>query len=132
MGSFGGETRLNWPELGIDTLYTEHAVCHSFAENFAMNTGLGQAEGVELGTAKERAFSTLFSELRDQLSNTLDVDGLLLLENTLVVYVRPFGRNHDSQRILSIAAGGAGVGGQGGRFLRVGDGPDDLATSTMC
>ena len=78
-----------------------------------------------MGLAEERAFSTMFKEILDGLETTTDVDGSPLLDNTLVVYVRPMGRNHDARNVLWIVAGGAGVGVSGGRFLTVGDGQND-------
>lgn len=123
LGSFGGETRPQWPELGIDSNYTAHAICHAFdGIDGAGSAGLSQAQGIELGLAKERAYTQLFAEVLGKLHDTIDVDGRPLIDNTLVLYVRPMGRNHDSNRILWIAAGGDGVGVRGGRFMQVGDG----------
>lgn len=126
LGTFGGELRCRWPDMGIDTGYTSHAICHAFdGIDGAGSAGISQAEGIALGLAKERAYSTLFAYVLERLQATTDVDGMPLLDNTLVTYVRPMGRNHDSNRILWIAAGGAGVGLSGGRFIRVGDGGGD-------
>lgn len=123
IGSFGGELRPRWPELGVDSTYTCHAICHAFdGIDGAGSGGLSQAQGVELGLARERAYSVMFAEVLGQLSNTLDVDGNPILDNTLVAYMRPMGRNHDGNRILWIVAGGSALGVQGGRFVQVGDG----------
>lgn len=123
LGTFGGETRPQWPSLGIDSNHSCHALCHAFdGIGGAGADGISQQQGIELGLARERAFSAMFADVLDQLASTLDVDGVPVLDNTLVVYARAMGRNHDGNRILWIVAGGSGLGVNGGRFIEVGDG----------
>ena len=115
----GGRTRPQWPELGIDYGgHSDHAISHAFAEHVgAGSEGLLTEDARGLGIAKEIAYSRMFSDVLARLDAVPDIGGGTLLDNTLVVYVRPMGENHDSDRVLWIAAGGAGVGVEGGRWL---------------
>ena len=119
MGNFGGSTRPDWPELGVSHGgHTTHAICHAFAGiDGAGSDGLTAQQGRTLGIAKEVAFTRIFAEVLAQLDATPDVDGGTLLDNTLVIYARPMGTNHNSRNIVWIAAGGTGVGVSGGRWL---------------
>jgi len=95
LGSFGGEVSPKWPSLGIDSNYSCHALCHAFhCINGAGSDGLTQQQGVNLGLARERAFTAMFVDVLDQLSTTFDIDGAPVLDNTIVVYCRPMGRNY--------------------------------------
>ncbi|MCX4241660.1 DUF1552 domain-containing protein [Paraliomyxa miuraensis] len=121
--AFGGPCRPDWAELGIaHSGHDEHAICHAFAGIESPGGGpLSQQAGRDLGVAKEVAFSKMFADVLARLEATPDIDGSSLLDNTMVVYVRPMGRNHDSDRILWIVAGGAGAGVNGGRWLQFAD-----------
>ncbi len=129
LGSLGGDrVRPLWPELGVNTNHTEHAICHEFAGTNPVGgtNPIDETLAIQLGLQKERAFSRLYADVLDMMETTLDIDGTPLLENTLVIYVRPFGQNHNASNVLWIAAGGAGVNVSGGRFLDVGGAGDPL------
>ncbi len=66
-----------------------------------------------------RVGNRLFLDLIEQLSNTPDVDGSSLLDNTMVVRFAPFGRNHQRGRVPWVIAGGRNLGLERGRYVRL-------------
>jgi hypothetical protein len=123
LGNFGGGYVPNWPDLGIETTYKCHSIAHAFqGVEGAGSDGLAQGTAVGLGLQLERIFSGIVADILDKLAAVPDADGQTLLDNTLVVVVRPQGINHDDNMLLWMIAGGSGVNVRGGRFLQVGDG----------
>ena len=123
LGNFGGGYVPNWPDLGIETTYKCHSIAHAFQGiDGAGSEGLSQATAVGLGLQLERIFSRVVADVLDRLAEVPDIDGRPMLDNTLVLVVRPHGINHDDNHLLWMVAGGDGVNVRGGRFLQVGDG----------
>lgn len=121
-GNLEGATPARWGEFGVDLRYNEHAISHKFTgEGGAGSDGLSQAQAIENGIRVQQMHNTLMAELLDDLATTPDVDGSPMLDHTLVVHIKPMGRNHD-RNLMWLVAGGSSLGVRGGRYLRLGDG----------
>jgi len=119
-GNLGGGYRPSWPEFGISTTYSDHAIAHKFVgEAGAGSDGLSQAAAIPLGLNVQKAYNTLFAELIEQLSTTMDTDGSPMIDNTIVLHVKQMGENHNKERLFWIMAGGANLGIRTGRFIRL-------------
>jgi hypothetical protein len=119
-GNLEGSFTPRWPEFGAESSYRDHAIAHKFAgEDGAGSDGLTQAAAIPLGLALQRAYNSVFAELLDGLRSTIDVDGRPLLDNTLVLHVKPMGMNHDRNRLCWYLAGGRALGVRPGRFIRL-------------
>jgi hypothetical protein len=119
-GNLEGNFTPNWPEFDAVSGYRDHAIAHKFMnDEGAGSDGLTQATAIPLGLNLQRAYNTVFAELLDGLRSTLDVDGRPLLDNTLVVHVKPMGVNHDIRRLFWYVAGGRALGVRPGRFVRL-------------
>ena len=136
LGSFGGDALpMQWPDLDIETNYTEHGICHAFHGIEGVGgPAISQADGLSLGLAKERAFSTMFKEILDGLETTTDVDGSPLLDNTLVGWSNALakGNSHTSYPVPYVLAGSAGGYFETGRFLDYGDESANRLLVSVC
>ncbi|MEM9864561.1 MAG: DUF1552 domain-containing protein, partial [Myxococcota bacterium] len=106
-GNLEGSNRAEWPEFGVDTRFNEHAISHKFdGQDGAGSDGLSQADARRMAVRVQQMHSTLFAELLDGLKEQPDVDGSPMLDNTLVLHVKPMGRNHGRNRWMWVVAGG--------------------------
>jgi Protein of unknown function (DUF1552) len=66
-------------------------------------------------------YSTITSQVLQEFANTPDVDGNMLLDNTIVVYVTEVARawDHNQQNMPIILFGGKNTGLKGGTLLKV-------------
>jgi hypothetical protein len=66
-------------------------------------------------------YSTLTCQVLQEFANTPDVDGNMLLDNTIVVYVTEVARawDHNQQNMPLLVFGGKNTGVKGGTFLKV-------------
>ncbi len=120
VGNLEGSTKPRWDEFGISTNYNEHAISHKFmGEDGAGSDGLSRADAIQLAVRTQRAYASLIAELLDQLEATPDVDGTPMLRNTIVLHVKPMGRNHDRNHLFWQVFGGQNLGIRTGRFLRL-------------
>jgi hypothetical protein len=69
-------------------------------------------------------YSTVTSQMLQEFATTPDIDGNMLLDNTVVVYVTEVARawDHNQQNMPLIVFGGKNTGVKGGTFLKVSDG----------
>ena len=119
-GNLEGSMRPQWDEFGVRTSYNEHAINHKFVgESGAGSDGLSRADAIRLGVNLNRAYNSLQADLLDALAETPDVDGSPMLDHTMVLQVKPMGRNHDSRHLFWTLAGGSALGIRSGRFLRL-------------
>ncbi|MEM9188340.1 MAG: DUF1552 domain-containing protein [Myxococcota bacterium] len=121
LGNLEGSLRPRWSaDYGLDANFTDHAISHKFAgRTGAGSDGLSEARARDLGVQLQVAYNDLFADLLTRLRETPDVDGSPLLDNTVVVHVKPQGQNHSTSNIMWLVAGGKNLGIRGGRFLRV-------------
>jgi hypothetical protein len=70
-------------------------------------------------------YSSITSQVLQEFATTPDVDGNMLLDNTIVVYVTEVARawDHNQQNMPLIVFGGKNTGVNGGTFLKVTGGP---------
>jgi hypothetical protein len=66
-------------------------------------------------------YSTITAQILQEFANTPDIDGNMLLDNTLVVYVTEVARawDHNQQNMPIILFGGKNTGIKGGTYLKV-------------
>jgi hypothetical protein len=66
-------------------------------------------------------YSTLTSQILQEFASTPDVDGNMLLDNTIVVYITEVARawDHNQQNMPLLVFGGKNTGVKGGTFLKV-------------
>lgn len=120
-GNLEGSTRAAWPEYDANVRYNEHAISHKFdGEDGAGSDGLSQADARQLAIKVQQMHSSLFAGMLDQLAATPDVDGSPMLDNTIVLHIKPMGRNHNRTHLMWLVAGGRNLGIQGNRYLRLG------------
>ena len=119
-GNLGGRTKPRWPEFELMSDYNDHAIAHKFnGEDGAGSDGLSRAVALRDCINLQTAYNTLFAETLDLLAATPDADGSRMLDNTLVVFIRQMGVNHNDRRLLWLLAGGANLGVRGGRYRRL-------------
>jgi hypothetical protein len=119
-GNLGGSAVPNWPELGIETTYKDHAINHAFEDiGGAGSEGLSQRDAIPIGVALQKAYNGFFAGILRELAATPDVDGRPMLDHTIVVHVKQMGMNHDRGKLLWTLAGGSALGVRTGRFLRL-------------
>jgi hypothetical protein len=75
-------------------------------------------------------YSTLTSQMLQEFATTPDIDGNMLLDNTIVVYVTEVARawDHNQQNMPIIVFGGKNTGVKGGTYLKVTGGSLPLQT----
>jgi hypothetical protein len=75
-------------------------------------------------------FSTATSQIIQEFATTPDIDGNMLIDNTVIVYVTEVARayDHDQRNLPVLVFGGKNTGVNGGTVLKVTGGP--LATQT--
>ncbi|MGE0790792.1 MAG: DUF1552 domain-containing protein [Sandaracinaceae bacterium] len=123
IGNLEGNHRPQWPEFSCESSFRDHAIAHKFAgEDGAGSDGLAISDARQLGVRLQVVYNTLFADLLDRLAAARDTDGSRLLDNTVVVHIKPMGMNHDRDRLMWIVAGGRNLGIRGGRFVRYRDG----------
>lgn len=121
--NLGGNVRANWPDLGIESTATDHAIAHSFAgTSGGLGDTLNRADAIRFALGIQRAYNRVFAQILDALAETPDVDGNPMLDHTFVLHVKAQGVNHNSNRLMWIAAGGRRLGVNTGRFLRLAQG----------
>jgi len=76
-------------------------------------------------------YSTITAQIIQEFANTPDVDGNMLLDNTIIVYVTEVARawDHNQQNMPLLIFGGKNTGVQGGKYLKVTGGSLPLQTS---
>ncbi len=110
LGTSGaGDLTPIWPEEGIDI----NLDCHSIVHNYAQDPSNANTED---RLALETVHFNQFAYLLDQLAQVPEGDGRLL-DNTLVLWCKNLGFNHNSREMLFILAGGAGGALTPGRFV---------------
>lgn len=69
-------------------------------------------------------YSTVTSRVLQEFASTVDIDGNMLLDNTIVVYVTEVARawDHNQQNMPILLFGGKNTGVKGGTYLKVADG----------
>jgi hypothetical protein len=79
-------------------------------------------------------YSTMTAQVLQEFATTPDIDGNMLLDNTIVVYVTEVARawDHNQQNMPLLVFGGKNTGVNGGTFLKVNDGqlPGQVGGST--
>ncbi len=125
LGSSGSDHATpRWPQFGIDTQIDEHNVAHNY--NSSPNP-----TNVALREALERFYYSQFAYLLEQLDSYPEGTGTLL-DNTLVLWAKPLGRNHSGRDMLFMLAGGAGGALQTGRYIDRQDEPHNNLLTSCC
>ncbi|MEM9194122.1 MAG: DUF1552 domain-containing protein [Myxococcota bacterium] len=133
LGNLEGGLVPNWAEFDLSTTFRDHAIAHKFGGmSGAGSDGLSQNQARQLAIKCQKAYNALFADLITRLRDTPDVDGSPMLDHTIVVHIRPMGRNHENRRMLWIAAGGSALGVNTGRFLRLTDTKVNDLHVTLC
>ncbi len=91
------------PEYGLDLTVNEHDADHKFNPS---KTG----EILTNRVAIEYAYYSLFAELMDKLKAATDIDGLPLLDNTVVLWCKSLAQGHGSQKQFFMFGGGQNSG----------------------
>ena len=113
-----------WPDYGIDIPIDEHNIAHDY--NSAQN-----ATTIVRREALERFYYEQFAYLLDKLAGVEEGEGTLL-DNTLVLWAKPIGENHNGENMLFMLAGGAGGALDTGRYLERTDKPHNDLLVTCC
>jgi hypothetical protein len=110
LGNSGGSdlTPL-WSDEGININVDAHTIAHEFNQT-------GGATAIANRVALETAFFNIFGYLLDQLAAIPEGDGTVL-DNTLVLWTKNLGHNHQGNEMLYLLAGGAGGALDSGRFV---------------
>jgi hypothetical protein len=113
-----------WPDFGVDVSVDEHNVAHNY--NSAQNaTTIAQREAVE------RFYYAQFAYLLEQLDSVEEGEGTLL-DNTVVLWAKPIGRNHSGDQLLFMLAGSGGGSYSTGRYIELEDVPHNNLLVTCC
>ena len=107
--SLGNDITPDWPEFDISMNDTYHNIAHDF------NQDSSNATRRERRLKCERFFSQMFAYLLEQLEATPEPDGGTMLDTSLVVWLKPLGHHHVTDKMLFILGGGNGQF-QTGRF----------------
>ena len=125
LGNSGGSNLTpSWPSYGIDSQTDEHNIAHNYNSN-------PSNANVNTRVALERFYYDQFAYFLDQLDSYEEGNGTLL-DNTLVLWGKPIGRNHRGDDLLFMLAGGAGGQVQGGRYIERRDVPHNNLLTTCC
>jgi len=125
LGNSGsGHATPRWPSFGIDTQIDEHNVAHNY------NSDRTPAN-VSLREDLERFYYGQFAYLLKQLDSYPEGNGTLL-DNTLVLWAKPIGKNHSGTDMLWMLAGGAGGALQTGRYIDRKDEPHNNLLTSCC
>ncbi|MBC8069739.1 MAG: DUF1552 domain-containing protein [Deltaproteobacteria bacterium] len=100
LGRSGGGFTPLWPDDGIEIGLDVHAIAH---EHYLQPDNAGVLADAK---AVEAWYSTQLAYLLAQLDAIPDVDGSTLLDNTLVVHVKELGRQHGTDPMTYVVAGG--------------------------
>jgi Protein of unknown function (DUF1552) len=101
---------------GIDINTSAHNICHDYNTNQADSGVQSRRQQLETWWYKQ------FAYFLDQLDSVQEGDGTLL-DNTLVLWMKPIGYNHNVSNMMFMTAGGAGGQLQTGRYIDAGDQP---------
>jgi Protein of unknown function (DUF1552) len=125
LGTSGaGHLTPTWPDFGIDVSVDEHNIAHDYNSS-PSGTNVTRREQLE------RFYYEQFAYLLDQLDAVPEGDGTLL-DNTLVLWGKPIGKNHNGSQMLFMLAGGAGGALQTGRYLEANDVPHNNLLLSCC
>jgi hypothetical protein len=113
-----------WPAEGLEISTNAHDLSHSYNSDPAAN----EQARVKL----EQLYSKLFLYLLQSLEGAPDGSGTTLLDNTLVMWVKPMGAKHADSPLLFVLAGGAGGALATGRFLSFPNRPHNDLLSGIC
>jgi hypothetical protein len=98
-----------WPDEGINVNVDYHNIAHDFNTN-ATATTLDRREKVET------FMFSLFAYLLEQLEAIPEGTGTTMLDNSLVVWMKPIATRHNFERYLFMLGGSAGGQLETGRF----------------
>ncbi len=111
--SGAGQTTPVWPDDGIDINKDLHQIAHADIDS---PTGAAATHRVAL----ESWIYTQFAYLLEQLDAVPEGDGTML-DNAVVLAVKPMGVAHESRDQLFLLAGGKNAGVRSGRYSDAGD-----------
>jgi hypothetical protein len=114
-----------WPEEGINISDHYHYLAHEYIENpNATNT----ARRIEM----ERYLFSLFGYLLERLDSIPEGTGGTMLDSSLVLWIKPLGYRHRTDKMLFMLAGGANGQLQTGRFVSFPDAPHNNLLLEVC
>jgi hypothetical protein len=114
-----------WPEEGIDLNIDYHNIAHDFNTNENATT---RARREEI----ETFMFGFFAYLLQQLEAIPEGTGGTMLDNSLVVWMKPIARAHNFEKFLFILAGSAGGQLETGRFLSFAGRPHNDLLVSLC
>lgn len=122
LGGSAGSGTPNWPNEGLTFTRGEHEIAHNYYSSTA-SSAVPEREAVEA------FYYRLFAELLAKMDAVPEGDGTLL-DNSLVLWVKPMGQKHGVSDLLFMLAGSAQGALKTGRYLEFKGRPhNDLLTS---
>ena len=101
--SLGNDLTPDWPDEGITLNDTYHNIAHAFNQNPNSTTNRDRRNQCE------RFFSRMFAYLLQQLDAIPEPDGGTMLDTSLVLWLKPIGHHHVTDKMLFILGGGNGL-----------------------
>ncbi len=115
-----------WPSEGIDINVDYHNIAHSY--NNDANNGTIRDRRRQI----ETFFYSMFAYLVEQLENTPEGDGTTMLDNSLVMWMKPIAERHRFDDFLFMLAGSAGGQLNTGRFMSFDGQPHNNLLVNVC
>ena len=101
--SLGNDITPDWPDEDITLNDSYHNIAHDF------NQDPNNAGRRDRRLQCERFFSRMFAYLLGQLDAIPEPDGGTMLDTSLVVWLKPLGHHHVTDKMLFILGGGNGL-----------------------
>ncbi len=125
LGNSGaGNLTPTWPDYGVNVNIDEHNVAHNYNSD---PTGTSRTNR----EAVERFYYGQFAYLLEQMDSIPEGTGTLL-DNSLVLWAKPIGRNHKGTDMLFMLAGSSAGELTTGRYLERTDEPHNNLLVTCC
>lgn len=115
-----------WPEEGIDINVDYHNIVHNYNNDPNNATIRSRREQVEA------FFYRMFAYLLDQLKAVPEGDGTTMLDNSLVLWMKPIASKHRFTEYLFMLAGGANGQLNTGRFVSFSGKPHNDLLVNLC
>lgn len=115
-----------WAEDGIDINVDYHNIVHDY------NNDPGNATIRDRRVQAEAFFYRMFAYLLEQLRAVPEGDGTTMLDNSLVLWMKPIARKHQFTEFLFMLAGGARGHLNPGRYLSFAGRPHNDLLVNLC
>jgi hypothetical protein len=114
-----------WPDEGIDINVDYHNIAHDYNNSPG---GSITTRRVEM----ETFMFSLFAYLLQKLEEVPEGTGGTMLDNSVVLWMKPIGRNHRTDELLFMLAGSGGGQLDTGRFVSFPEQPHNNLLVTLC